>query len=69
MGAFKRFIDTFVLPKDEPKAGELHYVAPEGRLEVHAIITTKREEQDVKRVLDIMLNSRSASIDDCGLTD
>lgn len=66
MGALKRFVNTFVFAK-EKTAGELHYIAPNGKIEIKAVISSKAEEQDIRRIINIMLDDCDYS--DCGLTD
>lgn len=71
--AVKRFHDTWVSPKDEPQKptpGELHYIAPGGRLEIIAELGSGKDERDVKRVLDILLKSdNDYYFGDNGVTD
>ena len=56
----KSFKDAWVTPPDEPQKptpGELHYIAPGGKLEIIAELGSGKDERDVKRVLDILLKS------------
>lgn len=66
MGRLKNKIrnikDTYITPKDEPRReheqpGTLHIVTPGGRIEISAVLGGKSDARDIKRVLDIVLNS------------
>lgn len=39
------------------KPGELHYIAPGGKLEIIAELGSGTDERNIKRVLDILLKS------------
>lgn len=39
------------------KPGELHIVTPGGRIEISAVLGGKSDAREIKRVLDIVLNS------------
>lgn len=56
----KALKDVWITPKDEPqkaKPGELHYIAPGGKLEIIAELGSGTDERNIKRVLDILLKS------------
>lgn len=66
MGRLKNKIrnikDTYITPKDEPRRereqpGELHIVTPGGRIEITAVLGSRSDAQEIKRVLDILLNN------------
>ena len=59
---FKAFKDAWITPADEPKQakpGELHYIAPGGKLEIIAELGSGTDEKNIKRVLDILLKSEN----------
>lgn len=56
----KALKDSWITPPDEPqkaKPGELHYIAPGGKLEIIAELGSGTDERNIKRVLDILLKS------------
>lgn len=69
----KAFKKAWVTPPDEPqpaKPGELHYIAPGGKLEIIAELGSGTDERNIKRVLDILLKSENDYyFGDNGITD
>lgn len=70
----KALKDVWITPKDnEPRAvkpGELHYIAPGGKLEIIAELGSGTDERTIKRVLDILLkNDNDYYFGDNGITD
>lgn len=60
--AVRHFHDTWVSPKDEPtgrqtgrQPGEIHYIAPGGKMQISAVIANAKDEQEIKKVLNILL--------------
>lgn len=56
--AARHFHDTWVSPKDEPigrQPGEIHYIAPGGKMQISAVIANAKDEQEIKKVLNILL--------------
>ena len=56
---FKALVDNWVLAKDEPAAvqpGEVHYIAPGGKLEISAVLENGNDVAEVKQVIDILLS-------------
>ena len=54
--------NTWITPKDEPtgrqpgrQPGEIHYIAPGGKMQISAVIANAKDEQEIKKVLNILL--------------